>query len=959
MFINGNITYSENDLSHLNKSSINIEIQWIVFKSQKHRDIIVANVYRPPQGNIKLFQKYINECMDTLKNLDRKDLFIVGDINIDINKKAHQKTKDLLQNMNSYGLKQYIHGITRFGKTNSCIDLVFSNSECINNAGILDLNFSDHQAVYITRKKQKPNNEKMKFIGRSYRNYNKDVFQDRLKEYDWINYFDIENPNECWEILYSRIIETLDDMCPENSYNIKCYREKWMNRDIMERIIDKDKGLAKAKKTGNEDDWNIAKFLKNETGKIIERAKMQFFDDEFIASKGDPKRFWRNIYSLIPKNKSKTEIINLKDSDKLDIPQKNTASYINDFFTNIGPNLAKDYNEEWKFYGKESDEVMGEVEINEGVVFDLIRNIDNLKSSGLERISSSCLKDALLALIPPLVYLYKRSLITGIFPDKWKIANVVPIFKNGNKSDVSNYRPISLLPIPGKIFENILHTHISNYLENNNYLNSKQNGFRKCHSTLDGIVNFTSDIFDSINKGEYTIAAFIDLKKAFDTVNHNILLEKLNYAGIKNNILLLLKNYLSGRLQKTICNRTVSNTQRITCGVPQGSILGPLFFILYINDIQEMLEVDTFQLYADDTIIYCSDKSIGLAEKRLQKMMNKFSKWCIQNALTINSKKSKLMIFGTRNKVNSVDRIEIKINQEELQMVPTYKYLGFNLDQTLNYKYHLGTVISNISFKLYLFSKVRRFLNEKSAIIVYKTIILPFYDYCDVIYSLSNTPELKKLDRQHLRGMRICLNNSYNMDDEDLFVNCKISKLENRRKVHTRNYLFNKKEKCDINNINTRLHDGPTFKVIHPNVESVKRSIWSSCAIAKSFPNIPSSSRISATMKLHFMTQVPRVTVSRALPRHSSARSSTEHSRPQYLVSSSSARPHFLHVRAARMDTPDPVSTRKLTPFPSIRPGRYSPFPTMTDSTESPFPERPSIALAGHSLAKWPFWWHK
>ena len=289
---------------------------------------------------------------------------------------------------------------------------------------------------------------------------------------------------------------------------------------------------------------------------------------------------------------------------------------------------------------------------------------------------------------------------------------------------------------------------------------------------------------------------------------------------------MLIKSYLCNSFQITLCNGIVSDLEKITCGVPQGSILGPLFFILYINDIQAMLGDNNFQLYADDTVIHCSDKSMDLAESRLQNLMNKFSKWCIENVLTINSKKSKIMVFGTRNEINNMDRIEISINNELLQNVPTYKYLGFNLDQTLNYKYHLGIVINNISFKLYLFSKVRRFMNEKSAIIVYKTMILPFYDYCDVIYSFSSIPELKKLDRQHLRGMRICLDNGYNMDDDELFINCKISSLENRRKVHTRNYLFNKKEYCEnVNNINTRLHDGPVFKVIHPNVETVKRSV--------------------------------------------------------------------------------------------------------------------------------------
>ena len=233
---------------------------------------------------------------------------------------------------------------------------------------------------------------------------------------------------------------------------------------------------------------------------------------------------------------------------------------------------------------------------------------------------------------------------------------------------------------------------------------------------------------------------------------------------------------------------------------------------------------ESYQLYADDTVVYCPSKSIDLAENNLQELLTKFSKSCIENTLTINTKKSKIMNFGTRNKINKIDKIKgtnihVGDENERLQIVPTYKYLGFNLDQRLNFKHYLDLLINTISFKIYLFSKVRRFLNERSAIIVYKTMILPFYDYCDIIYMFSNNLELKKMDRQHLRGMRICLDNGFNMEEIKLFANCKISNLGNRRKVHVRNFMLNKKHLCDenVNNINTRLHNGPIFKTCHPN----------------------------------------------------------------------------------------------------------------------------------------------
>ena len=280
-----------------------------------------------------------------------------------------------------------------------------------------------------------------------------------------------------------------------------------------------------------------------------------------------------------------------------------------------------------------------------------------------------------------------------------------------------------------------------------------------------------------------------------------------------------------------------SSGETANLSVPQGSILGPLFFLIYINDLHGVLGDRNYHLYADDTVIYCINEDIKVAEKEMQNVLHKFSKWCAINALTINTSKTKTMLFGSRNKIKNSYRPDLFINKEQLQMVPTYKYLGVNLDQTLNFKYHLESLVSNISFKLYMFSKIRRFLNEKCAIIIYKTMLMPFFDYCDIVYMYSGQNELQKLKRHHLRGMKISLNGGYQLDEKDLYIKCNLSKLEIRRKVHLRNFMFKqKKKKCNVVDnsevtINTRLHDGPVFKVTHPNSEPIKRSVMYSGAL--------------------------------------------------------------------------------------------------------------------------------
>ena len=831
-YINEKIIFTDSNVCKFNLSSKNIEIQWLTLRFPKMKDIIIANIYRPPQGNVKEFCKYIRECLNDVSNISKKEIFIMGDFNIDINKKTSDDSKELINMMLSFGFKQYIKETTRFGNNNTCIDLIFTNCDHINNCGTLELNYSDHQAIFISKKKQKVKHEKTSFIGRSYKNYTAEIFQESLVKENWDKLYEIENPNLAWDIFIGKIIKCLDTICPKKKFNIKKYIEKWMNRDLMELIIDKDKALKKAKKTKLNEDFIQAKRLKNEIGKIIKNAKKSFLEDEFVRAKGDNKKFWKNIYSIIPKTKMENnkDIIYLKNERNENIEIEKSASFINDFFINIGPNLAEKHNEKWNYFDEKVIKSIENLEIDIGQVYASIANIDITKSSGIDNISSRCLKDALLILNAQLSYIMRLSIKSNIFPDKWKIATVVPLFKGGKKEDVSNYRPVSLLPVPGKILEKIVHDHMMKFFDANNILCDKQNGFRPNHSTTNSIIDLTNDLFNTINRGNVAMAIFVDLKKAFDTVNHKILLEKLNYMGIRGNILAWIENYLHNRYQKTICNSTLSELGRIKCGVPQGSILGPLFFLVYINDIKNILGDLKYQLYADDTVIYCEGDNYNNIHGKLQNGLNKFVSWCSKNALTINIKKTKVMKFGSNNKIKKGKNLNIDINGENLGNTPTYKYLGINLDQTLNFKYHTENLLSLINHKLYMFSKIRRYLNVQSALSIYKTMILPYFDYGDITYMSSKTPEVKKLDRYHIRGIRICFKIQGKIDDIELFRMGKISNLENRRTVHLRNYMFKNKSKCikkpeNENVIITRENAGPRFHVLKPNCETFKRNV--------------------------------------------------------------------------------------------------------------------------------------
>ena len=319
----------------------------------------------------------------------------------------------------------------------------------------------------------------------------------------------------------------------------------------------------------------------------------------------------------------------------VDIEEKYTAEFINTFFANIGPTLARNFTNPWRYEGRDTEVSIDNIITNEEEVLKYCKEINVNKASCIENVSSRVLKNAFALQITRFTLLLNRSFITGIFPDKWKSANVIPLYKGGNRHDVGNYRPVSLLPLPSKIIEKNVHNRLSSHLEDNDLLDINQGGFRKNHSTIHTVTKLTNDIFNGINTREVTLACFIDMAKAFDTVNHEILIQKLSKLGIKQVLLNWIKNYLTNRNQCTFANGITSSFSDIVCGVPQGSILGPLIFIIYVNHISNILENCKHLLYADDTVIYKTG-DLNQNTVLLEQDLYKFKIWCDRNQLTMN-----------------------------------------------------------------------------------------------------------------------------------------------------------------------------------------------------------------------------------------------------------------------------------------------------------------------------------
>ena len=324
-------------------------------------------------------------------------------------------------------------------------------------------------------------------------------------------------------------------------------------------------------------------------------------------------------------------------------------------------------------------------EVNEQTVTRIIENIPAKNSCGYDDISSIFLKQIATSIIKPLTIVINQVLNNGIFPDKLKIAKVVPIFKSGDCALTNNYRPISLLPVISKVIEKIIYTQLSLYFESNKLFSDSQYGFRPNHSTEQATLELTDRIISAMDNNDVPIGIFLDLSKAFDTIDHAILLSKLEHYGVDGIPLQLVKSYLTNRKQYVKINEVNSNLLPINTGVPQGSILGPLLFIIYINDFARASSIFDFICYADDTTLFSTLNNLVNAQNInpdiiINKELAQINEWLEINKLSLNVTKTKFMVFHTQHKHRAIKPPVPKINNTNIEKVEQFKCLGLTLD---------------------------------------------------------------------------------------------------------------------------------------------------------------------------------------------------------------------------------------------------------------------------------------
>lgn len=744
-----------------------IESIWVEIKPDYVKPFLLNFVYRPPSSKaawVHLFELQLDQ-IDSIG----LETHILGDFNLDTfldcNEWKFHSTQwsDLVSN---HGLKQLIKSPTRITKTSSTlIDHIYTNrAELISEVLVPCYSISDHFPIAFTRSTQenvlKRGHHKV-IRYRCFKNFDKMLFCHDLAASDLWVIDTISEPNQSLQTFYDILNAILNKHAPVKLKRVKHEtKPPWITDEVLAAIKMRDY-LHKNKRF---DDY---KKMRNTVSHMIKEKRRQYISDA-IESNKSTTILWKQLKYLAGTEKGylKSSPIpkSLMIGDTCLTDKPSIINELNRHFVNISNLVQKTAFVPDAFKGLKSmlnDKLKyATFDINYISAYSVSKFINDLnehKSTGLDGIGPKLLRLCVDYISLPLAKIINTCIRSGIFPNSLKHAAVIPIYKGGDKNDPNNYRPISILPTISKIFERHISKQLHEYFGKFHIIHKTQSGFRHGHSCQTALTHLIDTWLHDVDSGKYVGTVFLDLRKAFDLVDHEILLHKLELYHFSPKTVKFFASYLSNRTQLIKDNNIQSHDLPIKTGVPQGSILGPLLFLLYINDITSVSNTGHTDMYADDTTLYESSLNLQLVEHNLQERLCSVENWCKVNNMALHPAKTKCMIIASKPKLKKAVPLNLSLNDIAIENVSTHTVLGVDVDNALTWKTHINKVRKRLNSKIALLQRISYALNHDMKIKFYNAYVQPVFDYCCSIWG-SGSYAQRTMVKYQKRFARIILN---------------------------------------------------------------------------------------------------------------------------------------------------------------------------------------------------------
>lgn len=728
VYIKENINFTTNNLNTQNFESLHIDLTI-------GTDLLtLLPIYRPPRTNIKLF---INELEENINQFHKKRaMIVIGDMNIDIAKEKTKTTRTYIDMMSSNGLQCMVNEVTREVKNKgTCIDHMFvRNNKSITNAqsAVILTNISDHYSLFgCVGEDDKQRNTNMNGNDDSQGTENLHLQNEVINSYkvnklikqtNWnINTNETQSCDKRFENIYNKFNE-IYIKSKQNKKNIKKRNDyPWLTEQILSYCEVRDKLYQRYQKSKNNSDKEIEyKIFNNKLNRIITDAKNEHRRKEFIKNRNNMRGTWLLINDIIGK-----KVDSVDDVIKKNFRYENLNIVTNNFAIKFKQNVQNIMHDcDIKTLNSTETRIQNTIYVeqaNELEILNILKSLNSNKGAGADAIRPKDIKLNAEQLTPVITTLINTSLNECTLPKLLKTSLVRPIFKSGNKTDYNNYRPISILPVVEKVIEEIMVRRLNDFLKKYNVINKNQYGFQKGKNINKLLGHFSNHINKCLDRNTHCLALFIDFSKAFDTLSHTNLINILERNGIRGQCLKWFKNYFTCRTYRVKVDGKLSKEIDLNTGVPQGSKLGPILYLIYTNEMLNQIKNSATFAYADDTAIVVSHDDLPTAVQMMQSELDVITRWCHDNGLIINATKTKLMHirlphipkcninikFHDTNCLHKNNFSETRQDDKcktYIELVDTYKYLGVIVDQNLNWKQHiifLNKKLRKTSYVLY------------------------------------------------------------------------------------------------------------------------------------------------------------------------------------------------------------------------------------------------------------------